>query len=179
MVECVGACGYAATTVPDVVAAARVSRNGFYALFEDKADCFLALCDELATEILAELTAFGGQAGWRTALDRGMARYLDWWQTRPAIARAYLVEVPSAGPRAIAQRDRQFERFAAMFDGLAAQARREDPDLPAPNALATRLLVAGITEVVAAEVRHGRLETLGSLHDPLVELAATVLTAPA
>jgi AcrR family transcriptional regulator len=152
--------------------------TAFYALFEDKADCFLALCDELASEILEELTAFGGQGDWRTALDRGMARYLDWWQTRPAIARAYLVEVPAAGARAVEQRDRQFERFAAMFEGLAAQARREDPTLPPQGPLAPRLLVAGITELIAAEVRQGRLAELGALHDPLVELAARLLTAP-
>ena len=45
--------GYAATTVPQVVADARVSRNSFYALFQDKEGCFIALCDEEAADLVA------------------------------------------------------------------------------------------------------------------------------
>ena len=70
MLECVADRGYEATTVPGVVAAAKVSRNAFYALFADKADCFLALCDELAGEVLEsmlesspELAAAGAEQG--------------------------------------------------------------------------------------------------------------------
>jgi AcrR family transcriptional regulator len=175
MLELVGERGYAATTVPDVVAAARVSRNGFYALFEDKADCFLALCDEVANEILDELFALGDQESWRAALERGMEIYLRSWQDRPLFARAYLVELPSAGERAIEQRDRQFERFRALFDGMAAWARRDDPSLPELNPLATRLLVGGITELVAEEVRAGRVDALVERRDELVELVARVI----
>ena len=52
MLECVGRDGYEATTVPQVVATARVSRNAFYEFFADKADCFIAACDEAAQELL-------------------------------------------------------------------------------------------------------------------------------
>ena len=175
MLELVGERGYAATTVPDVVAAARVSRNGFYALFEDKADCFLALCDEVANEILDELLALGDQESWRAALERGMEIYLRSWQDRPLFARAYLIELPSAGERAIEQRDRQFERFRALFDGMAAWARRDDPSLPELNPLATRLLVGGITELVAEEVRAGRADALVERREELVELVARLI----
>jgi AcrR family transcriptional regulator len=175
MLELVGERGYAATTVPDVVAAARVSRNGFYALFEDKADCFLALCDEVANEMLDALVALGGADDWRGALERGMDVYLRSWQDRPLFARAYLVELPSAGERAIAQRDRQFERFRRLFDGMAAWAREDDPSLPPVNPLATRLLVGGITELVAEEVRAGRVASLAGRRDELVALVARVI----
>jgi AcrR family transcriptional regulator len=175
MLELVGERGYAATTVPDVVAAARVSRNGFYALFDDKADCFLALCDEIANETLDELFGLAGEGGWRGALERGMDVYLRSWQDRPLFARAYLVELPSAGERAIAQRDRQFERFRTLFDALAAWARREDEALEPLNPLATRLLVGGITEVVAEEVRAGRTAELGGLRDDMVALVAGII----
>ena len=175
MLELVGERGYAATTVPDVVAAARVSRNGFYALFEDKAACFLALCDEVANETLDRLLEAGRADTWREALDRGMDVYLRSWQDRPLFARAYLVELPSAGERAMEQRDRQFERFSQMFDALAARARHEDPSLPPLNPLATRMLVAGITELVAEEVRAGRAHALTELREPLLALVATML----
>src|SRR6266480_2822674 len=130
MLQCVGEEGYAATTVPKVVATARVSRNGFYALFEDKLDCFLALCDELSAGFLDELYAFGSEPNWERALEEGMGAYLRFWQQRPEFSRAYLVELPSAGPRAWAQRDNQFKRYEPIFDQLAERARKADPSLP-------------------------------------------------
>jgi AcrR family transcriptional regulator len=175
MLECVGEYGYAATTVPLVVATARVSRNGFYILFEDKLDCFLALCDELADQLLGELFALQASASWEVALDEGMGRYLDWWRERPSVAKAYLLEMPSAGARALEQRSRQFVRFEEMFRALAARARAEQPGLPPLNPLGPRMLVTGITELVATEVREGRIEGLGSLRGPLVEIAARLL----
>jgi AcrR family transcriptional regulator len=175
MLELVGERGYAATTVPDVVAAARVSRNGFYALFEDKADCFLALCDEVASETLDALLEAGRADTWLQALDTGMDVYLRSWQDRPLFARAYLVELPSAGERAMAQRDRQFERFRSIFDGLAARARHADPSLAPLNPLAARLLVGGITELVAEDVRAGRTGSLTDRRDELVALVARVI----
>lgn len=165
MLLCVGEHGYAATTVPMVVAAARVSRNGFYALFEDKLDCFIALCDHLADEMLATLYALGGDADWESALDRGMEVYLRWWQERPAFARAYLVELPSAGARAVAQRDARMRDFEAMLAALA----------PAPVApLAISVLARGITDVIGLAVREGG--PLEPLHRELVALARHTLS---
>jgi AcrR family transcriptional regulator len=175
MLECVGEHGYAATTVPLVVATARVSRNGYYVLFADKLDCFLALCDELADDLLAELFALQASATWEIALDEGMGRYLDWWRYRPSVAKAYLLEMPSAGARALEQRARQFARFEELFTALAGRARAEHPDLPPLNPLGPRLLVTGITELVAIEVRGGRIDNLGALREPLVEIATKLL----
>src|SRR5206468_1687709 len=103
--------GYAATTVPEVIAAARVSRNAFYTLFDDKADCFLALCDDLAVTLLEELSSQSAAPDWVTALRSGLVAYLRWWQERPAISQTYFVELPSAGTRAVQQRDRQYANF--------------------------------------------------------------------
>src|SRR5690242_15400907 len=91
MAELVGEQGYQATTVPQVVAAARVSRNTFYGFFTDKTECFIALCEQVGTELHAELAAFADEPDWLTALRRGLEAYLRWWQQRPAFTRAYLV----------------------------------------------------------------------------------------
>src|SRR5947209_14616197 len=80
MLECVGRDGYEATTVPEVVATARVSRNAFYEFFEDKADCFIAVCDETAQELLGELVELVSEPDWIQAMWRGTRRYLRWWQ---------------------------------------------------------------------------------------------------
>lgn len=167
MLELVGQQGYAATTVPQVVARARVSRNAFYELFEDKLDCFLVLSDELADEIL-QLVVDTDAPDWISALRSGLRRYLNWWQERPAWTRAYLVELPAAGPPAVEQRDRQYARFVEMFDTLAAWARTEQPDLPPLRALNTKMIVLGVTELLADQVRRGRGDRLVELEDELI-----------
>jgi AcrR family transcriptional regulator len=175
MLECVSEYGYAETTVPQVVATARVSRNGFYALFSDKLDCFLVLCDELADQLLGELQEFRASPSWEAALSDGMVRYLAWWRDRPAVSQAYLLQLPAAGSRALEQRARQFARYEGLFAALAARARVEHPELPPLNVFAPRILVAGITELVTTEVREGRTEGLPALHSPLTELAIDIL----
>ena len=172
MLESVAERGYAGTTVPQVVAQARVSRNAFYALFTDKTDCFLALCDELGGELLEALSTIGAP-DWEGLLRQGTSYYLRFWSERPAFARTYFVELPSVGPRAIEQRDRMYGRFLALFEELAALAR---PDAGVPR-LVPRMLVVAITELVAEEVRAGRTEQLPGLEDELVELLERVLRA--
>ena len=175
MLECVGERGWAETTVPAVVARARVSRTVFYRLFEDKEQCFLTLCDDLADELHDELVATPAQVAGSLAevLDAGIERYLRWWADRPAFARAYLVELPAAGHRAVEQRRRQLARFERLFVALA---RLADDGAP-PDPMVPRFLALGITEVVAAEVRDGRVHELAALKPPLVALGLRLLRA--
>src|SRR3954447_17720648 len=83
MLDRVAAEGYPATTVTKVVAAARVSPNTFYELFDDKADCFLAACGEGAQELLEHLYQADG-ATWVARVRDGMGTNLRWWRDRPA-----------------------------------------------------------------------------------------------
>jgi AcrR family transcriptional regulator len=166
--------GYEATTVPRVVAEARVSRNAFYELFADKTACFVALCDELAGEILDDI-AVTTKTHWVAALRSGTERYLRWWQEQPAFSRTYFVELPAAGARAMEQRDRQYARFRSLFEALAAWARRDDPALPPLRPLVTRTIVLAVTELIAEEVRAGRTDRLTDLSDDLVHLMVLLL----
>lgn len=175
MLECVAEKGYEATTVPEVVAAARVSRNSFYDHFEDKTACFIALCDEAATELLDELLAVAAEPDWVQAVRRGSHLYLRWWRDRPEFSLAYFRELPTAGVRAIAQRDRQYARYRAMFEELARRARAEQPDLPPLSPVAARVLVLATTELVAEEVRAGRTAQLPELEDELVHVTVQLL----
>jgi len=175
MLDLVAERGYEATTVPDVVARARVSRNAFYALFADKLDCFLSLCDEEAGDMLDELLHPRDTDDWVQALRAGAELYLRWWQDRPAFSRTYFVELPAAGPRAIEQRDRQYGRFRRMFELLGAWAREQQPELPALSPLVPRMLVVATTELVAEEVRRGHTGQLAELADELVFLMVGLL----
>ena len=175
MLETVAERGYEATTVPDVVARARVSRNAFYEFFDDKIDCFIAACDDAAAEMLDQLLSLVSEPDWIRALRRGMRDYLAWWSERPAFARAYFVGLPAAGERAMAQRDRQYKFFRAMFADLGRRARAEQTGLPPLSPLAPRVLVLAITELIAEEVRSGRTARLGELEPDVFFLAVKLL----
>jgi AcrR family transcriptional regulator len=175
--EAVAENGYGETTVTDIVSRARCSRNAFYEFFADKEDCFLAACDGNNEELLARLYAEGSADTWAEALSAGIGVYLRWWQDSPRIAMAYLTDLPTAGRRAIEQRDRTYEQFGLLFEALAARARAEQPELPPLAPLAVPMLVAGITELVGREVRAGRLASLAELEDELTRQISRSLTS--
>lgn len=182
MEQLVGAQGYEATSVPQVTAAARVSSNAFYKLFPDKAACFIALCERQGDELLAALAAPGVPAdpeGALAALDAGLETYLRWWTDRPAMARAYFLELPKAGTRALEERDRQYDRFAALVREISEQARAVYPDAPPLRDVAVRATSIVVTELVAREIRQGRLATIGALHADLRHLLLTLLVGDA
>jgi AcrR family transcriptional regulator len=175
MLECVGRDGYEATTVPDVVAMARVSRNAFYELFEDKADCFIAVCDQTSEELLGELLELAGEPDWVQAMREGARRYLLWWQQRPTISSAYLISLPTVGGRALRQRERHYAAFRAVFADLGRRARAEQPELGPLDDVIPRVLVLAITELVAEEVRAGRTSELIELSEKVAVLAIRLL----
>jgi AcrR family transcriptional regulator len=174
-VELVGEQGYSATTVPQVVARAKVSRNAFYDCFTDKADCFLAAVDQMGREFIAALTEAAGDADWLTMLRRGLPAYLEHWRTRPVFARAYFVELPSVGERAFADRDRQYRRFRLVLAELARRARLAQRELPPLAVLSLDAAVVTTTEVIARYVRQGRTSEINQLHDGLLYLLVRLL----
>jgi AcrR family transcriptional regulator len=179
MLELVGESGYPETNVSAVVAAARVDRNAFYAHFEDKLSCFLALCDQEASSLFEQvLEASAPEPTWRRAVAAGAEAYLRWWQERPLFSRAYLVELPAAGPRAMTQRVEASAPFRQMFLGLGARARQEEPGLSPMPELALELLDSGIINLVANEVREGRTEHLAELAPDLATLICALVAGP-
>jgi hypothetical protein len=100
-----------------------------------------------------------------------MRIYLAWWRDRPAFSRAYFLELPSAGPRAIEQRANAQARFVALFVALAQRARPDDP----ASEVTLRVFVGGMTDLVAEEVRAGRLAQLSRLEGELVGLTVRTL----
>jgi AcrR family transcriptional regulator len=179
MEELVGEKGYEATSVPQVVRRARVSSNAFYACFADKADCFVALSEQHSDEVMAALTAtFAPRDSVADALadlDRGIMVYLTWWKDRPGIARAHFVELPLAGVRALDLRDATWARFAALHRLIAERARAVFPDAPELRDEDVDASVILSTELVAREVRAGRVAEVDRLAAPLRRLMVKLL----
>jgi len=177
MEELVGEHGYEATTVPMVIKAARVSTATFYRFFSDKVDCFIALCEERG-ERLFEAVAPSDEEVRQTPserLNRGLNGYLHWWQDNPAMARAYFVELPAAGPRALAERDRQNEYFIGLTQLIAELWRDRIDGAPRPPEIDVRASVILTTELIASEIRHGNIDHLADLRPDLHRLLLKLL----
>ena len=175
MLEVVAEHGYEATTVAQVVAAARVSRNAFYEFFTDKHDCFLTLSAELAAELLETVIQAGAEPHWIDALRRGTDSYLAWWRDHDLFARFYFSGIAELGPRALAQRQKTYGQFAAVFAELGRRAREQQPGLPPLSEIVPRALVFSITELVADESRAGRATRLDDLRQDIVFLSVRLL----
>jgi len=180
MARAVAAKGYARVTVADVVGLAGVSRRTFYEQFTDKEDCFLAAYQTggefLGADIVAAIAELPPEAGWRERLEVGMRRYTAVLAADPGFARAFVIDVLGAGPRAVELRRRGQERFIGLFRRLSERAVREDAAVgPVPD-LFLCALVGGISELVQRQILDEGAEGLIDLAPGLTELAAAVIT---
>ena len=83
----------------------------------------------------------------------------------------------AAGPRALAERDRQLERFAGLLRQTAERARTVLPDLPPVRDLDVHAAAVMANELVAARVRAGRAEQLDELLPDLRYLMLRLLVS--
>ncbi|GAB7050304.1 TetR/AcrR family transcriptional regulator [Catenuloplanes indicus] len=138
--------GYAATTIADIVAAARVSKRTFYEHFPDKEACLLATYRASAERLERILREAGQQTGggWRERVHALVTAYLSALDAAGPASRTVLVEVQAAGPRAFRMRSETQHRFAALFVELV----ESDPALPPLDPALAIALVGGINELL-------------------------------
>ena len=117
MVAVVAERGYAAVTVADVLAAARVSRTGFYSCFPGgKEECFVTACRmggrAMRAHIKDAVHAVPPDASPEERLRASLRAYLAFLVAEPAFARVFLVDMQVAGGEAA-------ERYAWVVAALA------------------------------------------------------------
>lgn len=155
--------GYVGTSVAAILRRAGVSRQTFYALYDDKLGCFLdalELAGAVLVSRLAETVATPGAPLERA--ERAVARYLDTIIDHPAFARLYIVEVHAAGPPAIRRRaELQAEVVDALADLLDART--------ATARFACQAYVAAISALVTLPLALGDADGVRRLREPLVE----------
>jgi AcrR family transcriptional regulator len=166
--------GYAATTVADVVAHARVSKRTFYERFTDKEAAFLATYSAASDDMLAVIAAAAAtDAPWQERIEAGVRAYLTELAAHPALTRTFLVEIQAAGPKALALRRDVLSRFAR---GLQAIVASDEAVPPLPDGLATAI-VGGINELLLRAVEDEGAEDLAALTDTASRFIRAVLTA--
>lgn len=109
--------GYASATIEQIVRRARVGYATFYKQFADKEEAYLALLDAAIERTLYLVEeAYDGEAGpWPDKVGAGLGALLDVVATHPNVARACLVEAPTAGPEAAARHEAALKRFEPLL----------------------------------------------------------------
>lgn len=170
--------GYAAATIADIVAGARVSRQVFYGLFETKEDCFLA-AEELGREALFAGLATSQSSGHLNGdgwLRAPVRNYLRICSEEPHFARAWTVEFPNAGPRTLARRNAFFMELAALLKAAHQFARAQDPKAwPAIPEPFYEAAIGGTHELLFRYISQDRYTELPGLEDTLVAFLLTAL----
>src|SRR5215467_6978556 len=160
VIAAVAASGFSDATVADIVRGARVSKAAFYAHFADKEDCFLAATREGGRMLADRVAAAGRHApahpGAEAALRASIAAYLGFLAAEPAFARAFFIDMPAVGARAIQRLEAAQHSFARMTRKWHERARRENPSWPDVPYEAYLALAGATAELVRAEVRHDR-----------------------
>jgi len=179
VIAAVDTAGFRDVTVADIVRGARVSRAAFYAHFAGKEDCFLAAARQggllLADRVVSATRKAPDDAGAEELLRASIGAYVDFLAEEPAFARAFYVDMPVAGPRAVRQLEAAQHGFARLNRAWHERARRDHPGWPAVPYQAYYALAGATTELVRAEVRRGPIDASNGLKDTLVALHLAVL----
>jgi AcrR family transcriptional regulator len=179
VIAAVDAAGFRDVTVADIVRGARVSRAAFYAHFADKEDCFLAATRQggllMAGRVVAATHEVPADASAEDLLRAGIAAFLDFLAEEPAFARAFYIDMPMAGPRAVRQIEAAQHAFARLNRAWHRRARRDHPAWPAVPYEAYYALAGATTELVRAEIRRGAIDPANGLRDTLAALHLAIL----
>lgn len=126
----VAAKGYAALTVDDIAADARVTRSAFYTQFRGKQDAFLATqAVGLQDSIAAAAAKFAVGLSWPERVWGGLTALLTYLAEHPDLATLGLTEVPAAGEAALL-RDHDFRIAYGLFLSEGYRQRPQASGLP-------------------------------------------------
>ena len=170
--------GYAATTIADIVAQARVSKRTFYEHFSDKEQCLMALYARACEMLIAVIrSAARPDQPWREQVDATVAAYLSAMESMPAVNRALLVEIQAAGPRAYRLRQEMLHRIADTLVSIVDSGRRANPDIPPLSPTLALAVVGGINELMlqAVDPYTEAKPSFADLHEATVHLVSAVL----
>jgi AcrR family transcriptional regulator len=158
--------GYAAATIADVVAAARVSRKAFYEHFAGKEECLLVAASFGVGVMASRLAGLEQESadGW---LRPAVRAYLELCASEPVFTRVLFLEMPAVGEPARRLRHTSFGALADMLARAAMPAARPPWVYPAAIGAAYELILRAHEE--SGDVDYAALE------DPVVGVIERLL----
>lgn len=161
--------GYREVTVAGIVKRAGVARNTFYENFASKEECFLAASDHAGQQAMQWVVEAVRQSppDWPTQVRDGIGAFLSYAASEAALARVFIVESLSAGPKASENYERTLRVVVSLF-------RHGRPISPHGDELPETLeetIVGGIFWIVYQRIVSGDVERLEGLLPELVEFA--------
>ena len=170
LIELLAENGWGKLTIGALARRAGVSRATFYEQYSGKEECLLDAYDDFSGRIVtAMLAGLDLDASWEEFIAAMLDGYLGTLEREPAAARAFIVEMDSAGPEARARRRTAAVGFAALIRERHTRIRELDPTL---GELPDRVYLGiglGIRELV-----HERLEV--EAEPRLRDIAPDVIT---
>jgi AcrR family transcriptional regulator len=158
--------GYRAVTVADIVRRAGIARNTFYDNFSSKEDCFLAAQEYACDTALGRVVEAAGELeSWPARVKAGLAAFLGYVASEPALARTCMVEAFTAGPAAAERHEQSMQAFVPLFRvGRTISPRGNE--LPE---ILEETIIRGIFEVISHRVEAGETKRIEELLPELVE----------
>jgi AcrR family transcriptional regulator len=173
--------GYANVRINDVADRARVSKQSFYAQFQDKEQCFLAAHQqgvELIVAQLAQWATANGDHDPRAALRRGIRAYLQMAAEEPDFTRCMLIDLPATGPAGLEARDAVHEQIAELYRAWHTQALQTNPSWPTVPESRYAAAVGAVHDLLFSTVATGQPANATALEDDAVDAVTTLLQIP-
>ncbi|WP_026909627.1 TetR/AcrR family transcriptional regulator [Patulibacter minatonensis] len=173
--------GYAATTIADIAAAARVSRTTVYDHFSEKDQALIGLYSDLSDRLLTllarELFGQDRTTPWRERLSLLMATYLGEMAAASAGERMSLLEIASAGPEGRLVRRDILDRFSVAIAWMSDVFSEIDPSARSLDPTLSLAVVGAINELVLRAAEDGP-DAVRDLRAPTTEMIARLVQRP-
>lgn len=175
-VEVIAQRGFAAATTAAIARHAGVSPRTFYDHFEDKLAGLLAAYDLFSQDIFTTMVAaLQADDDIELIMDRTVTAYLTTWRENPTAAKAFLIEMESAGPVARRRRRDANVVFAAGIRAVHERVRENDPSLGELSFASFRAVVHGMRELTRDALETGPPEALMGIKGDVVGWLRLVL----
>lgn len=167
--------GFAALTVADVVAAARVPRSAFYAQFEGKQSAFLAAQERILRDAMGAAAAeFVTGQSWPERVWKGLRGLLYYIAERPNLARVSVVEAHAAGEEGVLRSQSSCMSFTLFLE----EGYREDPRGAVLPSVASAAIAFSIQGMMRRALLHGSADRLPELLPCCAHVALAPFVGP-
>jgi AcrR family transcriptional regulator len=178
MVAATAELGYGEVTIAEIVQRARVSRQAFYAQFDGKEECYLSTADSGVRYLLNRMSAavLGNSQsdGSLTSFLRTTVRsYLQACREEPEFTRFLVVDSLAAGLKIAEWRNGVMTTLARQ---IAAAHRAARPDARVYDELTYLGAVGAMSELVYGYALARKVDRIGELEKPFLELLEALLT---